>query len=413
MRFYSITLTPPGNSPSAAQISALLAQASALNSQAQQLVNQSDAQLAAGDQAAQLATLAQAQALVNQAKGLEAQAQRLSNSGARTWTSFPNGVFDPGALNVEFDLTVAPYGTPVGGQSITIEGISISDLMQPQQFAPQMVNGALQPGMTLTLKGGMGKGLPLANPAQQGVLLKGTVWQAFGNWEGTEMTLDLVINPGGYDSDNPGNFVLNWQAGQPLSTALQNCLSVAYPSTPLTVNISPQLVQSATETHYCGTLEELAQYVQGVTNGQFLGSNYSGVQISMQGGALSVFDSTWTPPAVQLNFNDLVGQPTWIDVNTLQVKLVMRGDLQIGTAVKMPTGLSGQAGQVQTSGNSLPSSLNYQTTFSGSFQIIEQRHIGNFRSASGADWVTIINCVPIPPKTPSVTVGAPTVVGPA
>ncbi|MFM0503970.1 hypothetical protein [Paraburkholderia caffeinilytica] len=320
-----------------------------------------------------------------------------STTPARTWTSFPGDQFDPGALNVEFDLTVAPYGTPIGGQSITIEGISIADLMQPQQFAPQIVNGETQPGMTLVLKGGMGRGLPLANPAQQGTLLKGQVWQAFGNWEGTEMTLDFVINPGGFDSDNPGNFVLNWQAGQPLSGALQNCLSVAYPGFPLTMNISSQLVQSAQEVHHCGTLEELAQYIQGITNGQFLGPTYPGVQIAMQGGALSVFDNTWQPPTVQLNFADLVGQPTWIDVNTLQVKLVMRGDLQIGTTVKMPVGLSGQAGQVLTSGNSLPSSTNYLTTFSGSFQIVEQRHIGNFRSSDGGSWVTVINCVPFTP----------------
>jgi len=317
-----------------------------------------------------------------------------STTPARTWTSFPGGQFDPGALNIEFDLAVAPYATPIGGQSITIEGVSIADLMQPQQFAPKIVNGQLQPGMSVELKGGMGKGLPLANPAQQGTLIKGQIWQAFGNWEGTEMTLDFVINPGGFDSSQPGNFVLNWQAGQPLSTALQNCLSVAYPNGPLSVNLSSSLVQSATEVHHCGTLEELSQYLQEITKSQFIGPTYSGVQIAIQGGTLAAFDSTWQPPTVQLNFTDLVGQPTWIDVNTLQVKLVMRGDLQIGTAVKMPAGLSGQAGQVLTSGNSLPSSSNYQTTFSGAFQIVEVRHIGNFRAADGGSWVTVINCIP-------------------
>jgi hypothetical protein len=318
-----------------------------------------------------------------------------STTPARTWSSFPGGQFDPGALNIEFDLVVAPYATPVGGQTITIEGISIADLMQPQQFAPQIVNGAQQPGMTLELKGGMGMGLPLANPAQQGTLIKGQVWQAFGNWEGTEMTLDLIVNPGGFDSGSPGNFVLNWQANQPLGPALQNCLSVAYPCVPLSINISNQLVQSATETHHCGTLEELSQYVQEVTNGQFLGPAYSGVNIAMQAGAISVFDSTWQSPTVQLNFTDLVGQPTWINVNTLQVKLVMRGDLQIGSTVKMPIGLSGKAGQVLTSGNSLPSSTNYLTTFSGSFLITEMRHVGNFRAGDGRAWATIINCVPV------------------
>jgi hypothetical protein len=317
----------------------------------------------------------------------------------RTWSSFPNGQFDPGALNVEFDLAVAPYATPVGGQSITIEGISIADLMQTQQFGPRIVNGQQQPGMTLELKGGMGKGLPLANPAQQGTLLKGQIWQSFGNWEGTEMTLDFVVLPGGFDSSAPGNFVLDWRAGQPLSTALQNCLSVVYPGVPLSLNISDQLVQSHDDPHMGGTLEELSQHIQEVTRGQFIGPTYSGVQIAMQAGALTVFDSTWTPPAVQLNFTDLVGQPTWIDPVTLQMKLVMRGDLQIGALVKMPTGLSGKAGQVIASGNSLPSSLNYLTTFSGSFQVNELRHIGNFRSSDGGSWVTVINCVPLTPLT--------------
>lgn len=317
-----------------------------------------------------------------------------STAAPRTWSSFPGGQFDPGALNVEFDFTIAAYDTPVGGQSITIEGISIADLMQPQQFAPRVVNGVQQPGMSFELKGGMGPGLPLVNPAQRGTLVKGQIWQSFGNWQGTEMTLDFVINPGGFDSSQPGNFVLNWQQGQPLSSALQNCLSVAYPNVPLSINISPQLVQASTEVHHCGTLEELAQYVREVTNGQFLGQQYSGVRMTMQNGTLSAFDSTWQPPIVQLNFTDLIGQPTWIDVNTVQIPLVMRGDLQIGTAVKMPVGLSGKAGQVLTSGNSLPSSMNYQTTFSGSFLIVEQRHVGNFRSPDGSSWATIINCMP-------------------
>ena len=317
-----------------------------------------------------------------------------SSAVARSWSSYPGGKFDPCALNVEFDLVVTPYATPAGGQVITIEGIDIADLMQASQFGPKVVNGQWQDGMTLELKGGMGKGLPLANPAQQGTLLKGVIWQSYGNWEGTEMTLDFVINPGGYDSAHPGNFVLNWIAGQPLSAALQQCLSVAYPSVPISMNISPQLVQSRDEPHFCGTLEELAQLIQDITKGKFLGDQYPGVSITLQGGKILVFDSTWVPPTIQLLFTDLIGQPTWIALNILQVKLAMRGDLQIGTVIKMPKGLSGQAGQVMTSGNALPTGMNYQTTFAGSFEVLGVRHVGNFRSPDGAAWVTIINCTP-------------------
>lgn len=317
----------------------------------------------------------------------------------RTWSSFPGGTFDPGALDVEFDALVTNFATPTGGTAITIHGVPLKDLMQPQQFGPQLVNNQLQPGMYLVLKGGMGKGLPLANPAQQGVLLQGQILQSFGTWQGTEMQLDLVVYAGVFSSDNPGNHVLNWQAGQPLSTALQNCLSVAYPGMPLTVNVASQLVQAYDEAHYCGTLEELAQYVKGATAGQFVGSSYPGVDIAINSGALTVLDYTQPPAStVQINFADLVGQPTWLDVATMQLMVVMRGDIQIGTQITMPQGFTVGAGSTvfQSSSNS-SSALNYQMTFSGTFLVTGMRHIGHFRSSSGSDWVTVLNCTPTTP----------------
>ena len=38
-------------------------------------------------------------------------------------------------------------------------------------------------GMTIKMWVGMSKGLPLAKPAQQGLVLEGTVWQVLGNWQ--------------------------------------------------------------------------------------------------------------------------------------------------------------------------------------------------------------------------------------
>jgi len=300
----------------------------------------------------------------------------------RQWTSHPGGVFDPGALNVEFDIPVTTYGTPVGGQSITIEGVPLDDLLQAQQFA----------GMNLTMKGGMQAGLPLANPKQAGIITAGQVWQSFGNWEGTEMTLDLVLNPGQYTLDQPGNIVLNWTAGTPLAQALQQTLSVAYPNMPALINISAQLVQSHDEVHRCSTLDQLAQLLIEITQGNFLGAAYAGVQVSVQGGQIIVFDSTYEPNTVQLAFTDFVGQPTWIDVNVMQLKLVMRADLQLGTIVKMPQGLQSTPGIVLTSAASLPSNLKYKSAFQGSFSVIELRQIGNFRASDGASWATIVNC---------------------
>ncbi|PRH37847.1 hypothetical protein C6V07_01690 [Burkholderia gladioli] len=254
------------------------------------------------------------------------------------------------------------------------------------------------------MKGGMKAGLPLANPKQAGLIVAGQIFQSFGNWEGTEMTLDFVLNPAVYTLDQPGNIVLNWTAGTTLAQALQQTLSVAYPSVPVSINISNELVQSHDEPHRCSTLEELAQLLQEITRGNFFGSGYSGVQMSIQGGQITVSDDTYEPNTIQLAFTDFVGQPTWIETNTMQVKLVMRADIQLGTILKMPQGLQNSPGIVLTSSSSMPSNQKYKSTFQGDFVVKEVRHIGNFRAADGASWVTVVNCLGAPTPKGTVTV---------
>ena len=91
-----------------------------------------------------------------------------STTPFRTYTSHPNNIYDPAALNIEYDALVGPYGTPNGASTVTVYGIPLQDLTQAQQFA----------GMTLELKAGMRAGLPLVNPAQAGTILKGTIFQS-------------------------------------------------------------------------------------------------------------------------------------------------------------------------------------------------------------------------------------------
>jgi len=313
-----------------------------------------------------------------------------------TWTSHPNGQFDPCALGISFDAMVYPMDTPAGGTPVTLTGIALDELKQSTQLGMHIDSaGKVQPGMLCVLKAGMGKGLPLVNPAQQGVLLKGTIWQCFGNWEGTSMTLDFVIYCAAFTTNQPGNLVLNWKAGMKLSDALQACLKVAYPDSKLDINISPQLVQSADDPHFSGTLEQLSSHVRDMTKGKFLGDNYPGVSIVAQPGKISVFDATNTGSAqpTQINFTDLIGQPTWISLGTMQMKLVLRGDLQVGTFITMPKSMSSVAGQVQTTSNSWLGNINADVTFQGTFMITKLRHIGDSRSPDGAAWCTVIDCI--------------------
>ena len=300
---------------------------------------------------------------------------------AKQWTSYPGGNYDPGALNVEFDMPVLPYGTPSGGQTLTIEGISLQDLTQAQKFA----------GMNLTMKAGMKAGFPLVTPSQAGTIISGLVFQSFGNWEGTVMTLDLVLYPSIYTPTNQGNLMLIWPQGEKLSDALTHCLQVAYPDLPISMNISSDLVQNHDEHHASTTLEDLATFV-----GDYTEQNFNGrVEITIQAGKIIVFDKTYTPAPIQLNFNDLIGQPTWIDANTIQIKTVMRADLQIGSVITMPKGLQNAPGFITTTSASLSSQIKYKSTFQNNFVVIELRQIGNFRASDAASWATVFNCVPV------------------
>ena len=311
---------------------------------------------------------------------------------ARSWTSHPNGKFDPQSLLVEFDIVTSRFAVPTGLSTVTIYGVSLQDLFQANHFGLfQNALGLFQPSHAFTMLGGMQAGLPLANPKQAGLLVSGVVLQSWGNWEGTDMTLDLqVTGSGGYTISNPASIVLNWTKGTELSVALTNCLKQAFPQYPVKVSIKSGLVQNHDEVGYFSTLDQLGQWLEQLTSQRF----NSPVDLCNQGAALFAFDVSYNPVPVQLAYTDLVGQPTWIGPQEMQIKLVMRGDLTIGGLVKLPLGIQDNPGIVQTAAAANASSLRYKSTFSGNFRIQQIRHIGNSRSPDGASWVTVINCVP-------------------
>lgn len=298
----------------------------------------------------------------------------------KQWSSHPGGVFDPAAQNIEFDMLIAPYNTPIGGATIIIEGISLNDLQQAQQFT----------GLNLVLKAGMQTGLPLANPNQAGVIAAGFIFQSFGNWEGTEMTLAFVVYPNQYYMDTPGNVVLNWKANSSLSEALKSTINTAFPGVKTNINISPDLKLSHDEVGNWSSLTGLAQSLGPITQAQ--GHQ---VFIVMQNGVIEIFDDTYKPNPIQLQFTDLVGQPTWINVDIMQIKMVMRADITVGAYILMPQGLQSAPGIVLTQGQSLPSTQKYKSSFQGQFYVTEMRQIGNYRSPDGASWITVMNCAAV------------------
>jgi len=296
----------------------------------------------------------------------------------KQWQSHPGGKYDPGAQNIMFDMLVMPFGVFAGNSTITIEGISLNDLQQAQKFT----------GLQFSLKAGMAQGLPLANPRQAGLIATGTVWQSWGNWQGTEMTLDLVITPTEIYIDEPGNVVINWMKGSPLKSALETSIKTAYPRAKINVQIDPNMILDfdcvgsyASIIDLMPTLEAAAAQV---------GKNIYSVY---QAGTILIYDDTYKPSPISIDFVDLVGQPTWIATNTMQVTTVLRADIYVGAQIKMPAKFQNIPGLIQTAQDSYPSSNKYSSAFQGTFQVLENRAVGNFRTPDGQSWVSIFNCV--------------------
>lgn len=307
---------------------------------------------------------------------------------ALEFTSHPGGVFDPNAQLVEIDAPVAASGEPLDtGALVRIHGIPLSLISQSQNLNKYAIK----------VFGGMQKGLPLANPAQAGPLVQGIVFQAFGNWIGTNMDLDLVILGGTGSAFDPANLVLSWQKGQQLSDALKSCLSIAYPNkNPPTINISQNLIISETQNHVAQSLAQLSQYLGPVTR-QIIGAGYPGISIFIKGNSIIVSDGTVPPNPKQLAFTDLIGQPTWTGPATIQATCVMRGDISVNDYIKFPPG------QVTITEASL-SQFRQGSVFQGIFRVISQRHIGNSRQPNAESWITILECLPVPKRKGTVEI---------
>ncbi len=281
--------------------------------------------------------------------------------------------------------------TSQGFGNLRVWGISVAEIAQANNLN----------GKNIKVYGGMQKGLPLANPAQAGLLVSGTIFLAFGNWIETAMTLDIVIMPGPAGTSSsaggigtlkmPKNIVLNWKAGTPLGQALKNALSTAYPGANVSVDVSANIVSPGDQVGFYPTLEQLAQYVRQASKDIIKTANYAGVSIvALPNGGFSAFDGSAAPSgqAKAIAFQDLIGQPTWLEGGTISIKTVMRADLSVGQQITLPPTLTINT---QAAASSL---VNQKAAFQGGFSIISLRHVGDFRKPMADAWVTVIEGAP-------------------
>ena len=313
-----------------------------------------------------------------------------SLSGYPLSSLLPNGNPNRAALTVEFDLPVTNVTTPNNNCWLRIWGLGLQDLG----------NAADLNDLNISIYAGMSKGLPLANPAQSGLIIQGQIFQAFGNWVGTDQTLDLNIISGGNagtigSPDTPGNYPFLWPAGSPLAAAIAQTLKTALPGLTQSINISPNLVLSYTQAGHYQSREQFADFIARITQ-PITGT---AVQIAVNGASVTVWDGsgvTSQTPVKQIAFQDMIGQPTWIDALTISVKFVLRADLNISSVIQLPPSLVTQTQQ---------SLLRFRdkSTFSGAYQILQVQHFGNSRQPDAASWNTTIQATPAPNATQAPT----------
>jgi hypothetical protein len=288
----------------------------------------------------------------------------------------PNGRTNPAALLVELDIPILPMALPIGNALIRVWGLGLKMLSQAFNFN----------NMNIQVYAGMSVGLPLAKPLQAGLVLQGTIQQAFGNWQGVNQTLDLIVNASTGTANAPKNIVLNWKAGTPLSTAIKNTMNTAFPKFPCDINISPSLVLSHDEVGIYSTLTQFAQHVKSISQ-SIIKTNYLGVDIIIRSNKIIVYDGTTKTKPKQINFTDLIGQPTWIEYQTINFTCVMRADINVGDYVKMPPEA------IALTQASSYSQYRQSSIFHGSFFVKSVRLVGNSRQPDGNAWVTVFDAV--------------------
>lgn len=289
------------------------------------------------------------------------------------------GNFNPGCLMVEFDIQKYGMSTPMGSSLVRVYGVSIKEMQQAEQ---NMF------GMTIKGFAGMSKGLPLAKQKQSGLILEGIIQQPFGNWQGTELSLDMIITAGAGSVNSPVNITMPWNRGQKLSSALFFALQRAYPDYKIKIEISDSLVMNYDAPIFCSSMQQLSANIKSISKSIIRDPNYSGVELCiLPGKEIRAWDSVSTTKKnapVQLEFTDLVGQPAWIEFNQVMIRTVMRADIQVGDYLKMP---AGARAIIQASSYSQYRS---QSAFTGVFQVSAVRLVGNSRQPDANSWVTII-----------------------
>lgn len=193
----------------------------------------------------------------------------------------------------------------------------------------------------------------------------------------------------------PLNLIHNLMPNMPLSSAIQETLSRAFPQANINMLINNALKLPYQDAGMYQSAEQYAQYINNLSN-SILGTNkYPGVQMSAFSSTINVWDGTNPVTTGVIAYADLIGQPTWVNIMQVHAKTVLRSDLRVGSFVTLPNtimGLQQDSNVPLNTGQAAPQRTNL--SFPGNFVVTRILHIGDFRNPDGSSWCTNFELTP-------------------
>jgi len=278
-----------------------------------------------------------------------------------------------GALMIEISAAVTLHANAGEGTVVTIYGLSRKYLQQ--QFNLN--------GFRIEVYGGMAKGLPLANPAQRGLLFVGNVQETTPMLEMGNVILVLSVTANAINPrSKPVNLFFKLKKGEKLENGIKNL----FPNEKLNISISDRLIVDYDIDKHFTVFDDFARYVFELSKHIIKDTEYKGVNASHKKDGIIFLDfSKPSKKIIKIDFKDLIGQPTFRDLYTIDARFVMRGDLSLGDTIQFPDKMNVQFGQ-----GTFPLNTRQQATFKGNFTVLDLHHIGNSRASSGDSWVTLV-----------------------
>ncbi|QDH14160.1 hypothetical protein E3E12_08115 [Formicincola oecophyllae] len=305
----------------------------------------------------------------------------------------PNDEFDPGALDIAFTLGSMDQAVSAATK-VTLHGVGAETVQRAARLE----------GKFVTLRGGMGRGLPHSDPKTAGLLLRGVIITATGKAEGTAQYLELYINP---ILEPPASTAITARArkGTSLQGALAMGLGQAYGKVrgykPPTFLVAKDVETTMDVTVTGRKISEFAKQMARACRNEGVAP---WTLYNMPDGSFLVTDGAKAQPhpVRTIKPDVLLGRPTMAGPGQMNFTTALRADIALNDLVLLAGGGAAETVNQGTvlkafTGNPQPCGR-HSNALAGQWMVVGVEHVGHFRSTDGMQWASTFTCRRAPPS---------------